>query len=208
MVFVLPQELRGHEEEEKRIYTVDVVIGEALDLRAKAVNYVYSRGQERVGSAEIEKNAERVWRSAGLFDRDSSRATAANIANIEHLAAMCGITLQEAVDDSACLEVLAETEHLRWNAFHLTKGIRRWPLGEIPEGYACKAKRYAVAGDAKTPLAAHACLVRYDELDAVADCVNRNLALCGKTKQVDYRENDRRIVRHFPIIETIETLKK
>lgn len=192
----------------KRIYTVDVVIGEVLDLRAKAVNYVYSRGQERVGPAEIEKNAERVWRSVGLFDRDSSRATAANIANIEELARMSGTTLQEAVADPASLEVLAETEHLRWNAFHFTKGIRRWPLGEIPEGYACKAKRYAVAGDAKTPLAAHACLVRYDELGAVSDCVNRNLALCGKTEQVDYCANDRRIVGHFPIIETIKTLKK
>lgn len=194
------------------IYTEGMVIGEVLDMQAKAVNCVYSKPEEKlVGRAAIECDADAKWREASLFDRDSSRAAAAHIDNIDWLAEASGTTLAAAIHDPASLEILAETEHLRWNAFHFTKGVRLWPLGEIPEGHPDRAKRYAKKSSVsepnskpeKGPLLNHACLVSYAELAEVTRCVNRNQQIIKDKERVDYQENDRRIVRHFPIIKQI-----
>lgn len=189
------------------IYSVEVVIDESLDRMAKGVNCVYSSEEPLLTRSQIEARAEDMWHTSTiLFNRDSSRAAAANIDNIICLAAISDIDLQQAIDTPELLEILAETEHLRWNAFNRTNGVRRWDLNDIPDGHPLDARQFSVPDRRVYPLLRHACLVDFQSLDAVSDRVNENRALLAGGKHYtteNFKETDHRIIRHYLLIKQI-----
>ena len=89
--------------------------------------------------------------------------------------------------DDTVLNILAENEHLRWNAFHFVNGICKWKLNEID-------KKNAKLIDKDGNLLKHGCLVEFSELGDISAKVRQ----LGNTNE-DYAESDRRIVRHFPL---------
>lgn len=190
----------------REIYTMDIVIDEGLDIMAKTVNYVYSRyDQQTVPQADIEQNAERVWKeTSNLFHKDSSRAAAANIGNIIRLAGGEN-ELTEALKEPNIVEILAETEHKRWNAFHFTKGVRKWD--QVSENPKMGAKLFSDPANKNSTLLKHACLVEYKKLEEIAKLVNQVRKRNGNLEEENFQETDRRIIRHFPIVKHITKLK-
>lgn len=204
------------------IYTMDMVVNEQMDVVAKAVNYVYCNQIEKTGDNNIymyptEKtindiaikmpDAEKLWsENLSVLDRDSNRAVASNIENIIKL---CGgdDMFNKTISDNSKLDLLAENEHLRWNAFHLTQGIRHWD--DIPTGHKTKAKLFR-NNDKKDILLKHACICPFNQLQSVADKVNENLindkeskSSDGKIHLVNYIIVDRMITRHFMLFKKL-----
>jgi hypothetical protein len=173
------------------IYTKDLIVNENMDSTAKMVNFVYNSKEKQVEKIDWEQ-AETLWKSTSLFNKDSSRAVVANINNINKIAEK-NIKELNRVE----FEILSENEHLRWNAFHLVRGIRRWKLNEINTD---NAKLNNNNGN----LLKHGCIVPYSELGKISDKVNKirkNKGTDTEKGMVDYAETDRRIVRYFPLFE-------
>lgn len=184
----------------KNIYSKEIMVNEEMDVIAKAVNYVYSQYKEPfiANLSSRTKEIEDEWnnRCKSIFNRDSSRAVALNIENIIELA-QGEEALANIISDTEKLEILAENEHLRWNAFHFTKGIRKWNLNDIPNGHIRDAKWFK-NNETKEMLLKHACLVKYSNLKDVTIRVNKNREMNNDTSKEDFQETDRRIIRHFP----------
>ncbi len=113
------------------IYKYEVIVAEKLDYVAKRLNATW------VGrDADIEKE----WRKSSYFNQESSRASAYGQRNILKL---LGFELTSHIGEAVSAEeisrhiekrllVLAENEHMRWNAFHLLRGIHPWDLSNPP----------------------------------------------------------------------------
>lgn len=172
----------------------EVLIDECMDEIAKLVNYVYSQYKvEQFTEIEIENAKEAIeqeWAKTSLFNQNSSRAVALNICNMALLAGGQAEFVSR-LKESYFLELFAEYEHLRWNAFHFANGIRRWDFDQVT---AKNGKLRFLGGNILTR---HICLVSYDELDEASNKVNtfRN----SFEDRENYKDADRRIVRHFPI---------
>ena len=89
------------------------------------------------------------------------------------------------------LENLGKTEHLRWNAFHFANGYRAMSDEEF-EANAAEWRRCQEEGIPSTVRIArdtaartHACLISWDELDALSFKVS---AVTGRS--VDYKQYD------------------
>ena len=89
------------------------------------------------------------------------------------------------------LRNLGETEHMRWSAFHFAMGYRTMSRDEFcanaetwarcrAEGKPCSIK-IAKNSEART----HACLIPWEELDALSELEN---SLTGRN--VDYQQTD------------------
>lgn len=170
-----------------KIYTKDILSTDQIDAMAKVLNQSYT------GKGDMEEN----WRKCGYFNRMSSRASA-DFAKA--LLRCAGISQEEAIahwaPEGQLLENLAETEHLRWNAFHYCMGFR--PMTE--EEFALRAKEYRsrkqrdpktdyrIARDMDQRI--HACMIPWDALDAYSEKEN---AVTGEARH--YSENDRNNVR-------------
>lgn len=179
------------------IYTCEVLLDEKMDTVAKMVNYVYNLYDvERLGREELEgqltpdSDMESKWSEASIFDQDSSRAVALNVQN---MVTVCGgiEALERCVEDPRCIDILAEMEHLRWNAFHIMKGIKTWEPDEVRELNGKKNGKMFFYG----ALFRHICLLPFDRLGEA----NVRIDILKGSPGTDYRESDRRIVRHFPI---------
>ena len=119
-------------------------------------------------------------------------------ASADFLSAYLGTVLKEGADDidDETLEVLAQTEHRRWNAFHFSMGYQR--MGE--EEWQKRAEEYKkqtesgegpkirISKNAKARR--HASLVSWDELDKLSEKEN---AVTGGN--VDYKQMDRENIR-------------
>lgn len=119
----------------KNIYRMSELDAEKSDEMAKVLNVWYNK--EKI--PEDRQIVEDVWNKAPVFDQMSSRASAEGHRN---LLALLGYEAVPAGDprpevklpsalfekESALAETLAETEHLRWNAFHFTRGFRCWDV--------------------------------------------------------------------------------
>jgi len=180
------------------INTCSILIDEKMDTVAKMVNYVYSRyDTDMVKSEDILKelenpdgDLEKNWSSASIFNQDSSRAVAMSINNMVRI---CGglENLEKYLNDKEKLECLAKMEHRRWNTFHVMKGVTAWPFDDVCEVKGKKNGKLSFYGS----LFKHICLVPFEDLDMVSDKINE----LNKSKKEDYKEVDRRIIRHFPI---------
>lgn len=175
------------------IYTVDVVINEQMDIVAKGIDYVYSRWKEdSIPYNDILNNI--MWQEKSInnvFNQNSSRAAAAGVLNLVKFAG--GIdSLTSTLNDVQKMKILAECEHLRWNAFHFTKGIRVWNINDIPNDRTENVKMTT-----NGLLVKHGCLVSFQELKNVSDYSNDNSERSGGNRNVDFQKVDHRIIRHF-----------
>lgn len=100
--------------------------------------------------------------------------------------------------DPALLEKLAQTEHLRWNAYMRSEGWRGASFEEVA-GYVQKTKSH------KEPLCRlHPCLTTWEELDSFETRFNASLA--SKKDGIPFfdagvlKKNDRAVVRDIPKI--------
>ena len=227
----------------EKIYTQAIVINEFEDQIAKMVNYVYNLKDYDnvietipVNKEDGEREDEKTWRETSLFDKNSSRAVALSLRNFirrHNDGNLDALTLGELrltanaisnrIPEKEIRDLLAYNEHLRWNAFLFTNGVRFLPLDGIKAVIENEKPRIKqkLCDDNDVPYK-HACLVRFEELDNVSKCVNDlwrdkhgvefdefgQVSKCAnelwrdklKTlKKSDFAKTDHHIVRHFPL---------
>ena len=170
--------------------TVSVLIPEILssddmDAAAMQINYAYYRSQGGT--------AREHWDSCDYFSRMSCRASADFL---DAFLRSAGTNREEASKegfslDPEVLENLAQTEHLRWNAFHYAMGYRPMPE-QVWQDRAEQYRSQKAAGEAPLRIGKdsekrlHACLIDWDDLDALS--ARENEITGGRT---DYRQSDR-----------------
>lgn len=112
---------------------------ESVDRMAKVLNSRHGDFGREVSS---EQDVEKDWDNASIFDQISSRASAEGQRNLLQLLGWKCVGKSETgytevtarqMDEirnpgSGVLLTLAETEHLRWNAFHRMRGYRVWDI--------------------------------------------------------------------------------
>lgn len=161
-----------------------------MDAMAMQINQHYCK--------ENGKTPEENWRECDYFSRMSCRASA------DFAPAMLrasGRTAEQVLEgdwppDDETLEHLSMTEHLRWCAFHYVTGYRkmseavfagqaeRWQRETREQGKAS----FRIGRDPEQRM--HACLIPWEELDALSDRVN---AVTGG--HTDYKDMDRENVK-------------
>ncbi len=164
-----------------------------LDAMAMQVNHIYRTGSSKTAAQE--------WEECDYFSRASSRASA------DFYPAMlrAAHTTPEKVlagdwpPDEETLENLAVTEHMRWCAFHYVMGFTAMP----DEVYEERARQYLeekertgksgvrIGRDMENHM--HACLIPWEELDALSEKENR---ITGGS--IDYKQMDRDNVLVIP----------
>ena len=163
------------------VYTPEILRGDGPDALAMALNHSY-HGEEAGSAGE-------QWMDCDYFSRTSCRASA------DYAGALLEATGPEARSGGELpdevLDNLAQAEHLRWCAFHYAMGYRPMPE-TVWQSRAETWRRQKKAG--QTPLRIgkdpeaklHACLVDWEELDALSA---RENGVTGGT--VDYKQLDR-----------------
>lgn len=166
------------------IYSQAFLSAENADRNAIVINSVYDTSEK----SDWEK-----WVACDSFSKMSSRASA------EFLPAFIrasGSSREEMLEGNwhpseKMLENLGKTEHLRWNAFHFANGYRTMSDEEF-EANAAEWRRCQEEGIPSTVRIArdtaartHACLISWDELDALSFKVS---AVTGRS--VDYKQYD------------------
>ena len=166
------------------IFTTEYLSAEAPDRKAMILNAAYDHS---------DRSTWEKWVACDSFSKMSSRASADFIPAFLRIA---GTSRDEVLagdwhPSDEMLQVLGETEHLRWNAFHFATGYRPMSKEEFEanarvwrqcraEGKACGIK-IAKNSRART----HACLIPWAELDELSD---RENAITGRN--VDYKQID------------------
>lgn len=177
---VIRQQSIGSLPENRKLYTPAMLCNEEADRMAMLLNHHYMN----------ESNVSPIhhWMCCSYFNRMSSRASADFIPAMLRAA---GTNEQEVLENGwnpsgALLENLSITEHLRWCAFHYAMGLRKMSDAEFD----ARAAEY-LAGNRKLRIAknmtgrTHACLISWDELDALSEKENR---ITGGN--VDYKQLD------------------
>lgn len=163
------------------VYTPEILRGDVLDAPAMALNHSYHRNE--AGSPREQ------WMDCDYFSRMSCRASADYAGALLRAA---GLAVRPGGEPTAeALENLARAEHLRWCAFHYAMGYRLMPE-QVWQKRAETWRRQKQAGE--TPLRIgkdpagklHACLVDWEELDALSA---RENGVTGGN--VDYKQYDR-----------------
>jgi hypothetical protein len=158
------------------IYKESVIIREETDIMAKAVNDAYN---------ELRPEWKEEWTKRSWFDQESNRATADFSQAIRELAEK----------SAAPAEILAQTEHRRWNAFHVAMGWRPISKEEMQRCYDETKDKKICRKNPKTQ--SHVCLTDWDKLKEIGDEYSK---ITGKPE--DFKELDNKIV------EIIEKAKK
>ena len=173
----------------EEIYKDAVIIRDEPNRVAKAVHTVYG--------------GEPPWHKLDWIRQESNRAVADFIPTMLYLA---GFTGDKQVDfqniDAAHLEILAQTEQLRWIAFHVVMGYRNISIDEMQKRF----ERYKneinpldfARRDYKEKL--QVCLVPWDDLDKISEAYRELAERINneKEKTRDFKENDRRNVKNIP----------
>ena len=115
-------------------YCRDVIIHEKLDRRAKIINRNHIAQLHPDSLSELD--TEDAWKRVSMFDREKARSCASGVNNLLLLAGMkeAEFTPEQwnaLISERDLLNVLAETEHMRWCAFLMMCGIKKWPLSEV-----------------------------------------------------------------------------
>jgi len=171
-------------------YTHSVIIREETNNMAKAVNETYKNmygGQ--------------AWHELDWFTQESNRAAADFIPAMLKLAnttADKAENYSKLTNDITLAETLAQTEHLRWNAFHVVMGYRRIGVKEMRERFETysgekNSREHFNYCRKDTKARLHICLVSWDELDELGKAYND---VTGKVQ--DFKEDDRRIIENIP----------
>ena len=176
-----------------KTYSLDYLSAQSADRDAILINGSYDDSDR----TDWEK-----WVACDSFSKMSSRASADFLPAFIRAS---GIPEEEILAGNwppapEVLEVLGETEHLRWNAFHFVMGYS--PMSA--ETFDARAKAYQkcvekgtrpirIAKDSENRT--HACLVSWDELDALSEKEN---AVTGR--DVDYKQYDIKNILKLPEI--------
>ena len=177
----------------KKVRSMDMLSADRIDRDAILINSAYDDSDR----TDWEK-----WVACDSFGKMSSRASASFI---PALVKASGYTEQEITEekwepDGKHLDVLGETEHMRWCAFHFANGYRKMSEEELSrniENYIrCREKGLPLPRITKnSEQRTHACLIPYDRLDALSE---RENAVTGKN--TDYRQLDINNVMMIPRI--------
>ena len=168
----------------KDIYTLAFLSAKEADKGAIIINSTYDSSDR----TDWEK-----WVACNSFGKMSSRASADFLPAFIKISGNTEDSIREGSWPPApeVIQVLGETEHLRWNAFHYVMGYS--PMS--PEQFSERAENYRkciaegipcsnrITKDSENRL--HACLVPWDELDEVSEKEN---AATGR--EVDYKQID------------------
>ena len=185
----------GRKVDRLKIFTPDILVSNALDSKAVALNHFYCSGNG--------KSAEENWKTCRYFDRMSSRASADFIDSL----LIAAHTDREAVlsgswhPDRESLENLGHTEHLRWCAFHYTMEYRTMSDAV----FKARAEQYLKEKEAGVPKPIriskdtehrrHAVLRSWEDLDALSE------AESAITREaVDYKMSTIRTIEQIPEI--------
>jgi len=172
----------------EEIYKDSVIIREENDRMAKAVNETYKK-----------LYGGRPWHELDWFLQESNRAVADFIPAMLFLAKLKkdAPSKDSLTTDSNLAETLAQTEHLRWNAFHAAMGYRPISIEEMRRRFEKNKNLDFARRDAKARL--QVCLVSWDELDEVSEAYRELERLAGKEPKRDFKNNDRGIVENIPM---------
>lgn len=183
------------------MFSDTVLFNSELEKLSLAVHLVYWGALDKPHDSDAYKSACRDFET-NEYNRRSSMATALHIL---YKLRGCGILAADesqltnekadafekllSQDGGEMLEALAQSEHLRWNAFLRSEGYRGASV-ETMKQYAVKVKNQ------KESIARlHPCITDWDNLDRVSAEYN---ALMHTNK--DFKEYDREIVRAIPQI--------
>lgn len=166
-------------------------VEEAQDRDALRVNGYYQGIDRRAADAVVQERA--AWRGLSYVNRASSRASAEftpGLLEVARSAAQLGEPEQ--------LELVAQTEHLRWNAFYRMLGYQRLPSDELrPRFEDARARHPQGAPDEWARCARddeerlrHVCLVEWDELPQI-DAVHAEL---DGVRPRDFQQTDRDVI--------------
>jgi len=182
----------------EEVYKESVIIHAEADRMAKAVNDVY---KEMYGG--------QPWHELDWFLQESNRASAdfipamLKLAGLDEKAAMSKESLAET---KALAEVLSQTEHLRWMAFHAAMGYRPISIKEMQQRFdkyngELKSRKHLDYCRRDSEARLHSCLVSWDELDKVSEVYRELAHRAGNTKEQkrDFKDNDRDIIKHIPL---------
>jgi hypothetical protein len=184
----------------ENILNRETIICEEMDILARAVNSVYIRkcGNEilkRLPEEGVPPTLKEEWDMLSVHFKNSNRAAAAFISaqlyilglelipgnRPDKLTREDFIKVLDEDKNPDRLNVLGETEHLRWNAFHFASG---WTVKPLNERNACSSKT-------DETLKRHVCLVTWEQLAEIQKKTGR-----------DYQGVDRENIRMiFDIIE-------
>jgi hypothetical protein len=166
------------------IYTKAFLSAEDADQNAIVLNAAYDTSEK----SDWEK-----WVACTSFSKMSSRASAEFLPAFVRASGSSRAEIMSGNWHPAkdVLENLGKTEHLRWNAFHFANGYRTMTDDEFnanaaewrrcrEEGVPCKVR---ISKDAAART--HACLIPWDDLDALSEKEN---AVTGGN--VDYKQYD------------------
>lgn len=175
------------------VYTPRVLCPGRMDRMAAALNQRYCEGNGL--------DAWENWALCDYFSRSSCRASADFIPSMLYAV---GKTPEQVMEGDWKLteeqmENLARTEHLRWCAFHYVMGYE--PMGKNMFDARCAEYRREKEQKGKSnlrigkdaALRLHACLVPWEELDALSQA--ENAATGG---HVDYKQMDRNNILAVP----------
>lgn len=185
----------GQLPKQMEVYTPEVLCPGRMDRMAAALNQRYSAGNGR----DVWEN----WAGCDYFSRSSSRASADFIPS---LLCAAGRTEEQAMAGEwelteEQLETLGRTEHLRWCAFHYVMGYETMDRRTFEARCAQYRQDVAKTGQSSlrigkdTALRLHACLIPWEELDALSQAENR---VTGGN--VDYKQMDKNNVLAVPEI--------
>jgi hypothetical protein len=139
------------------IYQESEIINHEIDSMAKLVNDVY----EETRMSDPSQNQTKIeWENLSLHKQASNRAVADFI---DAMLVLANITEYEAINKNELttnrelVEILAETEHRRWNAFHAVSGWVYDKAGKNPQ--------------AKI----HNCLIEWNEVDEGTKVYDREI---------------------------------
>ncbi|MBO4289838.1 MAG: hypothetical protein J5865_07050 [Lachnospiraceae bacterium] len=174
------------------LFNVDVLHAGRMDAMAKVLNHQYHLSEGRTVDED--------WADCDYFSRISCRASADFL---DVFLTASGATREQAMDGSwqpsaEVMENLGEMEHKRWCAFHYCMGFRPMPE-DVFDDRAMQYKKQLAAGEKPLRITKdmsakmHACLVDWDELDALAE---REEKITGTKK--DYKAMDLDNVRMIP----------
>lgn len=167
------------------LYGTDILCNDNLDSKARLLNHIYcgKKGTE-----------EGNWAVCSYFNRMSSRAAADFSPAFLHMA---GLTAEDVTRDGwkpegKLLDNMAQTEHLRWCAFHYAMGFAKMDRTTHLQRARKHMEEVQLTGDSKFHMTRdmerrlHACLVSWEELPALDAAEN---SVTGGS--VDNRQKDR-----------------
>ncbi len=177
--------LDGTVKKAESIYSIDLLCSHMLDQKAMILNHKY---QSRSDNTPLQN-----WMECDYFSRQSCRASTDFIPAFLRAAGKSAEQVAKGDWDLSPKQVdnLSRTEHLRWCAFHYCMGFSPMDEAEYADRTEIYLKQKEQDGKATIRIGknmsgrTHACLIPWEELDALSA---KETAITGKN--VDYKQMD------------------